>query len=108
MTATARYVLLRVDDLAPGEMRAASAPGYPPLLVYNVDGVFYVTDDTCTHGIGTLSDGFLDGHVIECPFHGGAFDIRNGAPAAAPCTLALTCYKAEIVDGALLLAAREG
>ncbi len=31
------------------------------LAVYKVDGQFYVTNDTCTHGPGSLSEGFLEG-----------------------------------------------
>jgi hypothetical protein len=35
------------------------------LAVFNVDGEFYVTDDACTHGPGSLSEGYLEGDVIE-------------------------------------------
>ncbi len=52
------------------------------LAVYQVEGEFFVTDDHCTHGPGSLSEGLLDGHIIECDFHGGKFDIRDGAVAA--------------------------
>ena len=48
------------------------------LAVYNVAGLYYVTDDHCTHGPGSLSEGYLEGHRIECDFHHGAFDIRTG------------------------------
>src|SRR5258708_7045500 len=41
------------------------------LAVYHVDGTFYVTDDACTHGPGSLSEGILEGEVIECNFHQG-------------------------------------
>ena len=66
------------------------------LAVYHAEGAFYVTDDLCTHGPGSLSGGYLDGHVIECDFHNGQFDIRNGEVVAPPCIIELTTYK--IVD----------
>lgn len=72
-------IRVEVDDLA--------------LAVYNVDGIFYVTDDTCTHGPGSLSEGDLSGHVIECDFHYGAFDIRTGEVVAPPCMVPLRTYK---------------
>lgn len=63
------------------------------LAVYNVEGQFYVTDDACTHGPGSLSEGYLDGHVIECDFHGGCFDVRNGEVVAPPCMIPMRTYK---------------
>ena len=63
------------------------------LAVYRVDGEFYVTDDACTHGPGSLSEGYLEGHVIECDFHNGRFDIRNGDVVAPPCMVKLRTYK---------------
>lgn len=60
--------------------------------IYNVEGEFFVTDDTCTHGPGSLSEGYLDGHVIECDFHNGCFDIRNGEVVAPPCLIPLRTY----------------
>lgn len=63
------------------------------LAVYCVEGEYYVTDDACTHGPGQLSEGYLEGHVIECDFHGGCFDIRNGEVVAPPCMIRLKTYK---------------
>ncbi len=60
--------------------------------VYHVDGEFFVTDDQCTHGPGSLCEGYLDGHVIECDFHNGAFDIRTGEVVAPPCMIPLKTY----------------
>ena len=63
------------------------------LAVFNVDGVFYVTDDTCTHGPGSLSEGYLDGHNIECDFHNGVFDLRTGEVVAPPCMIPVKTYE---------------
>ena len=72
------------------------------LAVFNVEGAFYVTDDACTHGPGSLSEGYLDGHVVECDFHNGAFDLRTGAVVAPPCMIPVRTYKA-VVEGDDLL-----
>ena len=63
------------------------------LAVYHVDGDFYVTDNACTHGPGEMSEGYLEGHVIECDFHQGQFDIRDGKVVAPPCIVELKTYK---------------
>jgi nitrite reductase/ring-hydroxylating ferredoxin subunit len=52
------------------------------LAVFNFEGEFFVTDDHCTHGPGSLSEGFVEGDVVECNFHGGQFNIRTGGRAA--------------------------
>jgi Ferredoxin subunits of nitrite reductase and ring-hydroxylating dioxygenases len=62
------------------------------LAVFHVEGAFYVTDDICTHGPGSLSEGDLDGYEIECDFHGGCFDIRDGKVTAPPCVVDLKTY----------------
>jgi nitrite reductase/ring-hydroxylating ferredoxin subunit len=92
-------VLLRLDDLAVGSMRKVSVPDLLPLAVYNVKGTIFVTDDTCTHGQASLTEGFLDGEVVECPLHGGAFDVRTGEVVSRPCTVNLKTYPVSIVDG---------
>ena len=59
------------------------------IALYNVDGEIYATDNTCTHAFAMLTDGFVDGELIECPLHGGKFEIKTGKAAAPPCTVDL-------------------
>lgn len=73
------------------------------LAVFNIDGVFFVTDDECTHGPGSLSEGYIDGHTVECDFHNGAFDIRTGAVVTPPCMVPVKTYKVVVEDGAVLI-----
>lgn len=67
------------------------------LAVFNLDGEFHVTDDACTHGPGSLSEGCVIGDVVECDFHNGAFNIRTGAVVAPPCMVPLKTYRT-VVD----------
>jgi len=80
------------SDVAEGEVIKVEH-GDLELAVYHVEGEFYVTDNACTHGPGELSDGELDGHVIECDFHQGRFDIRDGSIVGPPCLVELKTYK---------------
>jgi nitrite reductase/ring-hydroxylating ferredoxin subunit len=80
------------DDVADGEVIKVEH-GDLELAVYHVEDDFYVTDNACTHGPGEMSEGYLEGHVIECDFHQGQFDIRDGKVVAPPCIVDLKTYK---------------
>jgi nitrite reductase/ring-hydroxylating ferredoxin subunit len=80
------------SDIAPGTVKAFEV-GDHRLAVYNIDGKFYVTDDECTHAAASLADGILEGDVIECSLHFGAFHVPTGAVKAPPCSFALRTYK---------------
>jgi biphenyl 2,3-dioxygenase ferredoxin subunit len=67
------------------------------LAVFNLDGEFFVTDDTCTHGPGSLSEGCISGDVVECDFHNGSFNIRTGEVVDPPCMIPVKTYKT-VVD----------
>jgi ethylbenzene dioxygenase ferredoxin subunit len=98
MTATIR--LCRVDDLVEGEPQQIDPQGTNlSLAVYTAGDGYYVTDALCTHGMALLSDGYQEDFVIECPLHGGSFDIRSGAPLTAPCEMALKTYPVVLEDG---------
>jgi nitrite reductase/ring-hydroxylating ferredoxin subunit len=95
--AATRIRLCTTDDVAVGEVRRVETAGLV-LAVYNVDGAFYVTDDHCTHGPGSLSEGFLECDVIECNFHQGKFNVRTGEVVAPPCMVPVKTYKAVVED----------
>src|SRR6202795_3606831 len=48
------------------------------VAIYNIDGAFYATEARGTHGLADLADGMLEGDVIECSFHFGAFHVPSG------------------------------
>lgn len=89
--APTKITLCRADAVAEGGVIKVEH-GDLVLAVYNVDGEFFVTNDLCTHGPGSLSEGELYGHVIECNFHGGQFDVRTGAVAGPPCMEPIKTY----------------
>lgn len=81
---------------------AASVEGRS-LALYLVEGEVFATDDLCTHGAARLSEGYLDGHLIECPLHQGLFDVRDGAAAGAPCAVPVRAYPVRVEDGDVLI-----
>jgi nitrite reductase/ring-hydroxylating ferredoxin subunit len=88
-------------DIGDGEVRRIVIGGRE-IALYHIDGSFYATDDGCTHEQASLADGFIDGTAIECPLHGGSFDIKTGRAIAPPCTVDLRTYPVKR-DGARVL-----
>ena len=54
------------------------------LAVFNCEGTFYATDNTCVHRGGPLGEGSLTGTVVTCPWHGWEYDVASGACKTNP------------------------
>ena len=72
-----------VSDVPSGTAKVYQV-GNREVAVCNVDGELYAIDDVCTHDEGSLDQGELDGHEIECPRHGARFDVRTGEVTVLP------------------------
>jgi nitrite reductase/ring-hydroxylating ferredoxin subunit len=97
-----RIDLCSADEVAPGNALKVET-GDLILAVFNVGGEFYVTDDHCTHGPGSLSEGYLEDDVIECNFHQGQFNVRTGEVVAPPCMVPIRTYKTLVENGRVLI-----
>ncbi len=86
----------KTTELQPGQARQVSVSGRV-LAIYNIDGAFYATDDTCTHALASLSEGYIEGDVVECPLHQGCFHIPSGKAMGPPVTQDLRVYPVKIV-----------
>jgi nitrite reductase/ring-hydroxylating ferredoxin subunit len=82
--------------LGDGDMLGVEAGG-KPIALYNLDGTIYATDNVCTHAFAMLTDGWLDGEVIECPLHAGRFEIKTGKGLGPPIPCDLKTYKVRVV-----------
>lgn len=72
-----------VDDVKPGQVRTFAVDGRH-IALCNVEGTLFAIQDLCTHDGGPLGEGELSDHEIECPRHGGRFDVRTGEVTALP------------------------
>ncbi len=95
---TTLLALCPAADIPEGGVVKIEAAGLT-LAVFNLGNNYYVTDDACTHGPGSLSEGCVDGDIIECDFHNGAFNIRTGEVVSAPCMFSLRTFATEVVNG---------
>ena len=95
-------LVCKTGDVAEGEAIRVEVQDLA-LAVFNVGGSFYVTDDLCTHGPGLLHEGYIDGDVVECNFHNGAFHIPTGKPVAPPCNIPLRTFSVTLRDGQVFI-----
>src|SRR5437764_12177294 len=98
-----RIDLCSTADVAPGNAVKVES-GELALAVFKVDCEFFVTDDLCTHGPGSLSEGYIDGDVVECNFHNGQFNIRTGEVVSPPCMVPVRTYPVTVIDGRVTIA----
>jgi nitrite reductase/ring-hydroxylating ferredoxin subunit len=97
------HAVAKTSDLSPGEVMYVEV-GNDPVALINLEGEFFALHDMCTHEDASLSDGEVIGDEIECPMHGGAFEIRTGLPANFPVVVPVETYAVKIVDDAVLVA----
>jgi nitrite reductase/ring-hydroxylating ferredoxin subunit len=92
------------DELSPGQCKTVQAQN-TYIALFNVDGTFHAIDDTCPHQGGPLGEGFLDGCVVTCPWHGWRFDVTTGV---SPVISAISVKRYEVkVEGNDVLVAVE-
>jgi nitrite reductase/ring-hydroxylating ferredoxin subunit len=97
-----RIEVCRAADVTVGTPLKVEAEGLV-VAVFNLDGEYFVTDDACTHGPGSLGEGYVDGEVVECNFHGGQFNIRTGEVVMPPCMEPVKTYRTRVENGMVVI-----
>jgi len=100
--APVRIRLCSADEVGLGEALKVEAAGLT-VAVFNVEGCFHVTDDACTHGPGSLSEGYVEDDVVECNFHNGQFNIKTGEVVAPPCMIPVKTYRTVVENGKVFI-----
>ena len=96
--------LCKTADVDEGSAKKVETAGLT-LAVFNLNGAFYVMDDLCSHGPGSLSEGYIQGDTIECDFHNGSFDIKSGDVVEPPCLIPQKVYKVTVKDDTVFIEA---
>jgi nitrite reductase/ring-hydroxylating ferredoxin subunit len=99
------YEIAKTSDLNPGEVMYVEV-GNDPVALINLDGDYFALHDLCTHEDASLSDGEVIGDEIECPMHGGAFEIRTGLPANFPVVVPVETFQIKVVGNTVFAAKR--
>jgi len=69
--------------------------------VYDTPSGIHASLAICNHSGADLCDGYFDGHVIECPLHQGAFDVRDGRPVCPPATRPMRVFETRVRNAML-------
>lgn len=91
-------------DVPTGTVLGVETMGLSLAVYHLADGTVCVTENVCTHAYALLSDGWLDGGVIECPLHAGQFDVRTGQGLGAPIGTDLRVFRVRRDGDAILIA----
>jgi 3-phenylpropionate/trans-cinnamate dioxygenase ferredoxin subunit len=98
------YPVAKTSDIGPGELKYVEVgPDYEPVCLINYEGDIYALGDCCTHQDASLSDGEIVGDELECPLHGGAFEIKTGKPASMPVVTPAEVYQIRIEGDQILI-----
>ena len=73
------------SDLKPGENKVVNVND-TEVGLFNIDGEFFAISNVCLHRGGPLGEGFLEGDVVTCPWHGWRYNVRTGENAMIPTT----------------------
>ena len=87
-----------VEELEPGAARRLEG-GAEAIAVFNVDGLYFATQDRCPHGNWPLSDSYVKGDTVECALHNGCFSIRTGKRLTPPVSRPLRTFAVVVQDG---------
>ena len=90
------------NDLKDGETLRVSWEG-TIITIARQAGKVYAFQEFCTHRYGPLSEGKLQDHQLECPWHRSCFDIRTGKVVQGPAKLDLKTYSATVRNGKIFI-----
>lgn len=105
-----RHVVARVHEIPPGARKLVTL-GRREIGVFNLDGEFFALRNRCPHQGAALCDGRLVPVVsssapgdyelggktlLQCPWHGWEFDVRDGQSWSDPGRLRVASYKVSV------------
>jgi nitrite reductase/ring-hydroxylating ferredoxin subunit len=94
--------LCSTDEIRVGEGKAFEV-GNSYVAIFNVEGEFCAIDDECTHEEASLAEGFVEGHLVECPLHGSQFNVRTGEVLSLPAVVPVRSYPVKLENGRILV-----
>jgi nitrite reductase/ring-hydroxylating ferredoxin subunit len=85
-------------ELVEGTLACGDAGGVPVLLLRQGGEILSIAN-TCAHLGGPLCEGKLEGDIVECPWHGSRFSVRDGHVVDGPATQPQPYFETRVRDG---------
>jgi nitrite reductase (NADH) small subunit/3-phenylpropionate/trans-cinnamate dioxygenase ferredoxin subunit len=83
-----------ITDLIEGQGKTVEVGG-KLIALFQDQGRFYAIDDVCPHMGASLGEGYLEGGIVTCPWHGWRFRLADGAWADSP-RIKIGCYPVRV------------
>lgn len=93
---------LPVADMPASALRRVVVGGTPVALL-KIGERYYAIAATCSHAGGPLDEGDLQGDVVQCPWHGSRFSMRDGKALTGPATFSQPRYDVRVRNGMIEL-----
>lgn len=111
-----RVEVCQIAELQPGERKIVEVDGLPHSIgVFNIDNEYFAIANMCPHHLAPLCEGELagdmtsegvgdfdltrEGEIIQCPWHGWKFDIKDGVSVFNPHNVRTRTYEAVVETG---------
>lgn len=72
-----RHRVARLEDI-PEDTGLQVRVGDHVIALFRRGGSVFALGDACPHMGSPISDGYVDGASVVCPWHGWVFDLRSG------------------------------
>jgi len=90
--------VMPLDSVEENKLYRVTAAGVAVVLLRQGAQLFAISA-TCPHAGGPLDEGTLTGDVVQCPWHGSRFCIRDGRALTGPTTVNAPRYDIRVRDG---------
>jgi len=99
-----QFVRICSKSEIPPEQGKSFKVGGLELAVFHTEEGFFAVCSKCTHEEENLSEGWLEGHVVECPKHGAQFDLKTGEALSLPASDPIDVYEVKLEGDDVMVA----
>jgi nitrite reductase/ring-hydroxylating ferredoxin subunit len=96
------YILCRTNEISEEQLKQFVLKEVEVLVIKQA-GQIYCLQARCTHAGAPLVEGELKDDVLQCPWHGSRFNIKNGLVIRGPAAKQLRTYNCIIEEDRLLV-----
>lgn len=100
-------LVARVEDVPDKGVLGVELSEGQRVCLARVGQEIFAVHDNCTHEHFPMSEGnVLDGHIIECSWHGARYDLRTGALMRAPANGPIATFEVKVENGEIRVGRR--
>jgi nitrite reductase/ring-hydroxylating ferredoxin subunit/uncharacterized membrane protein len=94
-----KFTRVMLEGQLTDNMLVKAMAGDTPILLYKKGDTVCAISETCSHAGGPLSEGELDGNLVQCPWHASRFDVCTGQVRGGPATISQVRYETRVQNG---------